>query len=107
MTSDLYEARTLAKNVRFREDQDNGESKNESPYSRNELESYFSQSDLSINKDLTPDLYKVLNKIYDHLKIPKNSIKAFVYAFLRTQVRPKEPHFRLHQFKSGQHPQFT
>lgn len=86
MTSDLYEARTLAKNVRFREDQDNGESKNESPYSRNELESFFSQSDLSINKDLTPDLYKVLNKIYDHLKIPKNSIKAFVYASQKIQA---------------------
>lgn len=79
MLSSLTRARKFADNLRYIDDKLSGDCA-VVPSGGDRLKDLFYSEELSISKELTPQLFSSLLKVLIRLEIPKEAVDAFVYA---------------------------
>jgi|LWDU01.1.fsa_nt_gi hypothetical protein len=85
MEDDLYKARNFSESVRYSGDtlRVSGDVEHRDS---DGLQSYFSLNSILVSPLVTPIIDKSVNKVIDRLHIPKDSVKAYVYASSEIQA---------------------
>ena len=85
MEDELYKARNFSESVRYSGDTLRASVDIEHRDSDG-LQSYFSLNSILVSPLVTPIIDKSINKVIDRLHIPKESVKAYVYASAEIQA---------------------
>jgi len=78
MSDELAKARSFANSVRYSGDK--LRANNSVKRSNDEINSFFSMNSMLINPLVTPSISKSIDNVIHRLQIPKESVKAYVYA---------------------------
>jgi len=85
MGDELYKARSFSESVRYSGDTLRASSDIDQR-DHDGLQSYFSLNSILVSPLVTPIIDKSVNKVIDRLHIPKESVKAYVYASSEIQA---------------------
>lgn len=86
MHNDLEEARKLVEKIRFSGDSLRPD-ENALEYSNQSFDDFFSNNDLPLTEELTPELYKTLQQTCERLGITEGVVKGYVYSSPEIQAQ--------------------